>query len=135
MVCVYICVYVHRFYMCVCIDLRIWTPRLHVCVYISTHIIQSLHVCVCAFAYMYTDLTCVFVHFVVSVRRFYICDVYAHRVYMCVYMFAYTRTSVHLCVCCCVYGHRVYMCICECLRICPQSTCACVYISVITNRE
>jgi len=64
-VCVYICVYVHRFYICVCIDLRIWTPSLHVCVYISTYIIESLHVCVCTFAYMYTDLTCVFVHFAV----------------------------------------------------------------------
>ena len=31
-VCVYNCVYIHRFYMCVCIDLRIWTPRLYVCV-------------------------------------------------------------------------------------------------------
>jgi len=62
-VCVCIYAYVHRFYMCVCMDLRIWTPRLHVCVYISTYIIQSLHVCVCTFAYRYTDLTCVFVHF------------------------------------------------------------------------
>ena len=31
-VCVYNCVYIHRFYMCVYIDLRIWTPRLYVCV-------------------------------------------------------------------------------------------------------
>ena len=31
-VCVYNCVYIHRFYICVCIDLRIWTPRLYVCV-------------------------------------------------------------------------------------------------------
>ena len=62
---VYTFAYMYRFYMWVCIDLRIWTLRLHVCVYISMYVIQRLHVCVGAFAYMYTNLTCVFVHFAV----------------------------------------------------------------------
>ena len=97
------------------------------CVYISTYIIQNLHVCACSFACMHTDLTCICVHIDLYAHRFNICDVYAHRVYMCVciylrkhaqvymcvyvvtYIFAYTRTSLHVCVCSYVYAHSLHV--------------------------
>jgi len=41
-VCVYMCVYIHRFYKCVCIDLRIW---MCVCVYLR--ISYRVYMCVC----------------------------------------------------------------------------------------
>jgi len=83
--CAYICV--GRIYLCMCIYLRIHIQRLYVCVYICVYV-QILHVgvyrftymdtkvaCVCTYlyvyhtefrcAYMYTNLTCVFLHFAV----------------------------------------------------------------------
>jgi len=104
-----VCIYLrisYRVYMCVFVHLCIGTQTSQVSLYILT--------------YRYAESTYV---------------TYTHTESSCVYVLAYTRTSVHVCLCSCVYVHRVYMCICECLRICTQSTCACVYISEYTHRE
>jgi len=92
--------------MCVCVHLRIGTQTSHVSLYILTYrYTESTYV-----TYTHTESTCVCIYLRIHAQ-----------VYMCVYVVAYV--------------HRVYMCMCECLRICMQSTCTCVYMSGSTHRE
>ena len=81
-VCVYICVYTHRVYMC----MRIFThmrPRLDVFVYLGRVGTQSLHVGVHVVAYIHTVHT--WVHTFVSIH------VYTHTevTHLCTYIYIY----------------------------------------------
>jgi len=106
-VCVYICEYKHRVYMCMCI-FTYMSPRLDVGVYIGRVVTQSLHVGVSVVAYIHTGFTCG-------------CK--------CLYVFTYIHTEfTHVC---CVYMNAytlgVYKCMCVYLRVCTQSSHVCVY--------
>jgi len=83
-----------RIYMCMCVHLRICIQTSHVSVYMLTYThTESTYV-----TYTHTESTCV---------RVYVC-VYTHKctsVYVVTYIFAYTLTSVHVCVCSYVSAH------------------------------